>query len=208
MLNSTDLRESLAWVIGDIHAKGWAAGTGGNFSAVLERQPLRLLMSPSGVDKGLVRSQDLIEISEQGQVLAGTGKASAETLLHLAIVQATGAGAVLHAHSVFNTLLSRHFEAEGKIAIAGYEMLKGLSGITTHTASVALPIFANHQDMAYLSQQIQPLLTTAPYGFLLAGHGLYAWGETLFEARRHLETWEFLLEITYREIALGSQIPS
>ncbi|MFE4105751.1 methylthioribulose 1-phosphate dehydratase [Almyronema epifaneia] len=203
MLNLTNLRESLCGVISDIHGKGWAPGTGGNFSVVLQPQPLTLLMSPSGVDKGQVRASDLIEVNAQGEVIAGAGKASAETQLHLAIVQTTGAGAVLHGHSVFNTLLSRHFEAQGKLAIAGYEMLKGLNGMTTHAATVDLPIFSNHQDMVYLAQQVMPQLASAPYGFLLAGHGLYAWGSTLFEARRHLEIWEFLLEVTYRELTLN-----
>ncbi|NJN03468.1 MAG: methylthioribulose 1-phosphate dehydratase [Leptolyngbyaceae cyanobacterium SL_1_1] len=204
MPNSTDLRESLCAVIHDIHAKGWAPGTGGNFSLVQQSQPPNLLMSPSGVDKGQVRSHDLIEIDAQGKVIAGTGKASAETGLHLAIVQATGAGAVLHTHSVFNTLLSRYFEAQGKIAIAGYEMLKGLRGVTTHDTTVELPVFSNHQDITDLAQQISPHLPSAPHGFLLAGHGLYAWGSTLFEAKRHLEVWEFLLEITYRALALST----
>jgi methylthioribulose-1-phosphate dehydratase len=30
-------------------------------------------------------------------------------------------------------------------------------------------------------------------GYLIAGHGLYAWGRDLAEARRHLEAFEFML---------------
>lgn len=109
MLHSPNLQEALLWVIEDIHSKGWSTGTAGNFSAVLQREPLTLLMSSSGIDKGLVRAQDLVEINETGAVVKGTGKASAETLLHLTIVWETGTGAVLHTHSVFNTILSQHF---------------------------------------------------------------------------------------------------
>jgi methylthioribulose-1-phosphate dehydratase len=207
MLHSPDPRIALSWVIQDIHTKGWAPGTGGNFSQVIQRDPLRLLMAPSGVDKGLVQPGDLIEVDAQGQVVDGEGKASAETLLHLAIVEVAGAGAVLHTHSVFNTLLSMHYAPQGAIAIAGYEMLKGLQGITTHDSTLPLPILPNSQDMGQLSDEIKSHLGAdrQSYGFLLAGHGLYAWGDTLFQARRHLEILEFLLELTYRKLTLSSQ---
>lgn len=204
MLHSPDQREALSWVITEIHSKGWATGTGGNFSAVASRDPLTLLMAPSGVDKGRVAPSDLIEVNQQGDVIVGTGKSSAETLLHLAIVEATGAGAVLHTHSVFNTLLSVVYAAQGTVTLAGYEMLKGLEGITTHNTTVQIPILPNSQDMAQVSQEIRPLLQQEPhpYGVLLAGHGLYTWGNTLFQARRHLEILEFLFELTYRKLAI------
>ena len=203
-LHSPDRREALAWVIRDIHQKGWATGTGGNFSAVLQPDPLSLLMAPSGVDKGLVQAADLITVDDQGHVTAGSGKASAETLLHLAIVRATGAGAVLHTHSVWNTVLSQWAARDGQVVLTGYEMLKGLEGITSHTATVTIPLWPNSQDMAAVSAEIPALLTLdpAPYGLLLAGHGLYTWGATLFQARRHLEILEFLLEVQYRMLCL------
>jgi len=91
-----------------IHRRGWCDGTGGNFSVVLERSPeLRLLMAPSGVDKGRVRPSQLILVNNAGEVLSGQGRVSAEMALHRAIVNVTGAGAVLHTHSQAATLLSR-----------------------------------------------------------------------------------------------------
>jgi methylthioribulose-1-phosphate dehydratase len=205
MLHSEEPREALSWMIQDIHRRGWATGTGGNFSTVLSTEPLRLLMAPSGVDKGLVVPGDLIEVDARGQVMTGTGKASAETLLHLAIVEATQATAVLHTHSVFGTLLSVVYGNQGGVAIAGLEMLKGLEGITTHTATVEIPILPNSQDMSEVSQTLRVLLqqsNPSPYGILLEGHGLYTWGKTLFQARRHLEILEFLFELLYRKLAL------
>ncbi|MBD0269625.1 MAG: methylthioribulose 1-phosphate dehydratase [Cyanobacteria bacterium Co-bin8] len=204
MLHSPDQREALSWVIKEIHGKGWATGTGGNFSAVDSREPLALLMAPSGVDKGMVTPADLIRVNQQGAVIEGSGKASAETPLHLAIVEATGAGAVLHTHSVFNTLLSVVYAAQGAVPLAGYEMLKGLEGITTHDTTVQIPVLPNSQDMQQLSQEIRPILQQNPHshGVLLSGHGLYTWGNTLFQARRHLEILEFLFELTYRKLTL------
>ncbi len=83
-----------------LHHRGWCDGTGGNFSVVVSNDPLRLLMAPSGVDKGSVQPEELIEVNSSGDVIKGVGKASAETLLHLRIIHCCGAGAVLHTHSL------------------------------------------------------------------------------------------------------------
>jgi len=202
--NFVDFRECLSWAITNIHAKGWATGTGGNFSVVSNRDPLTLLMTPSGINKGSVQPADLIEVDSNGKVIQGNGLASAETQLHLAIVEATGAGAVLHTHSIFSTLLSEKFYKQGKLIISNYEMLKGLEGIQTHNETIHVPILPNSQDMYQLRQDIRPLLERKPclYGFCLSGHGLYTWGNTLFQARRHLEILEFLFELTYCKLAL------
>jgi len=186
-----------------IHSRGWCDGTGGNFSCVLAQEPLELLMAPSGVDKGQVAPDDLITVDGDGQLLGGSGKPSAETLLHLAIVKSRGAGAVLHTHSQAATLLSKlacpSGESAGWIRVSGLEMLKGLEGIKSHGEEVKIPVLANDQDLKRLSATAQPLLPEAPHGLLIAGHGLYAWGASLEVAKRHLEILEFLLEHLWRE---------
>jgi methylthioribulose-1-phosphate dehydratase len=160
-------------------------------------------MAPSGVDKGLVAPDDLITVDGDGQLLDGSGKPSAETLLHLAIVKSRGAGAVLHTHSQAATLLSKMACPSGDsaswIKVSGLEMLKGLEGIRSHEEEVKIPVLANDQDLKRLSAAAQPLLPDAPQGLLIAGHGLYAWGATLDLAKRHLEILEFLLEHRWRE---------
>ena len=110
-------------------------GTSGNFSAVVSARPLRLLITPSGAHKGRLSARDLLRVDDRGRV-TGTpkrrGKPSAETLLHLEIARVRGAGAVLHTHSVWSTILSAQHLEHGGLAIEGYEMLKGLDGVTTH----------------------------------------------------------------------------
>ena len=184
----------------EFHSRGWALGTSGNYSAVLQRQPLRLLITASGRDKSALSQKDFLEIDQHGRVLKGTGKPSAETFLHLAVVRARRAGCVLHTHSVWSTLLSeRHAEAGG-LAISGYEMLKGLEAVKTHEHREWVPIFPNRQDIPALAQSVGAELDRDPasHGFLLCGHGLYTWGEDPAEARRHVEIFEFLLEVTGR----------
>ena len=197
--------EELSATMKLLHRRGWCDGTGGNFSVVLEQEPLRLLMAPSGVDKGSVQAQDLIEVNRNGDVIRGVGRASAETLLHLRIIDCCGAGAVLHTHSLSATLLSRTELQRGSVCLEGWEMLKGLKGVTTHDTNVNVPIIDNNQDLQKLSESAAMRLSEAPYGLLVAGHGLYAWGNDLNEARRHTEILEFLLELTWRQSLLGCQ---
>ena len=198
-------RDQLVQAIQSLHKRGWCDGTGGNFSVVLQHQPLRLLMAPSGVDKGQINADQLIVVDETCNVLTGEGNASAETALHLRIVDATKAGAVLHTHSVPGTVLSHHYENDGVITLDGWEMLKGLHGINTHATSIKIPVISNSQSMQALSDAIAPSLASAPCGFLVAGHGLYAWGESLESSKRHIEILEFLLNVKLTQMMIRTQ---
>ena len=196
------LKQELVDVMTDVHRRGWCDGTGGNFSCLISREPLQLLMAPSGVHKGNVSADELIVVDGNAKVIDGSGKASAETLLHLTIVRSCGAGAVLHSHSQAGTLLSQWALPRGGLKLQDMEMLKGLAGVSTHQSSVSVPVLANDQDLQRLSEAAQPHLAAAPHGLLIAGHGLYAWGEDLFSATRHLEILEFLLEQRWRQLLL------
>jgi methylthioribulose-1-phosphate dehydratase len=194
-------REALCRTVAGLAAQGWCQGTGGNFSVTLDRQPLRLLITRSGVHKRYLVSENLMLIGPDGGPVDGeTGRPSAEALLHARIVEATGAGSVLHVHSVPNTLLGEHFAERGGFVLRGYEMLKGLEGITTHETDVFVPVLRNSQDMPALAGEVGRLLAERPglHGFLLSGHGLYAWGASLEQAHRHVEIFEFLFECAAR----------
>lgn len=192
--------EALAEIGRNFYQRGWVFGTSGNFSAVVSERPLRLAITPTGLDKGALDAEQFLEIDEAARVLRGNGLPSAETGLHLAIVRARGAGAVLHTHSLWSTLLSDVFASDGAVVLEGFEMLKGLRDIRTHEHREILPIVENSQDIAQLAEKIGALLNRDPavHGFLLRRHGLYTWGQDLAEANRHVEILEFLLEILGR----------
>ena len=186
-------------------ARGWVLGTSGNFSIVTSRDPLRLAITRSGVPKGELTPDDVLEFGD-GRVLSADGTASAETRLHVEIVAARGAGAVLHTHSVWSTVLSDAFAGDGSIEIAGYEMLKGLTGVSTHEHRERIPILENDQDIPRLAARVGDVLASHPdcHGFLLRRHGLYTWGSTPAEAARHIEILEFLLESVGRSKEIAS----
>jgi methylthioribulose-1-phosphate dehydratase len=200
-----EVASGLAAVAKGFHARGWLLGTSGNLSAVVQREPLILAMSPSGVDKGELRPDQLLSIDENAKIVsAHDGKPSDESLLHLRIVKDRGAAAVLHTHSVWNTILSDLYASEGGVTIEGYEMLKGLQGVRTHEHKEFIPIIENSQEMPALADLVGQTLYThkGAHGFLLRRHGLYSWGQTLAEAKRHIEILEFLFETMGRTLRI------
>jgi methylthioribulose-1-phosphate dehydratase len=195
-----ELAGQLAEVGLQFYQRGWALGTSGNFSAVVNRDPLRLAITSSGVDKATIAVGDIVEIDDRGKVVAGSGRPSAEASIHLAIVQARRTGAVLHTHSIWSTILSDAATGDG-LALEGYEMLKGLDGVGTHEHREWLPILENTQDWAAAAPRIEAMLSRQPnaHGFLIRRHGLYTWGRNLAEAKRHVEALEFLFEVMGRK---------
>ncbi len=194
-----DVAPQLAEIARHCYARGWVPGTSGNFSATVSRDPLRLAITTSGIDKGTLTADDIVEIDGRGAVVAGSGRPSAESSLHLAIAGARGAGAVLHTHSIWSTIISE--AAEGGVAIEGYELLKGLDGVESHEHREWVPVLENTQDWVAAAPQVGALLAEHPdvHGFLIRGHGLYTWGRDLAEAKRHVETLEFLFEVIGRK---------
>ena len=176
--------------------------TSGNFS-VRDAATGSIFISPSGLDKGLITPADLLELDAQGHVLSGDGKPSAETGLHVVIYRdRPEAHAIAHVHTIWNTLLSARCESAGHVEIAGYELLKALSGVETRTHRERVPVIANSQDYHMLARELEEALGghSDAHGVLLSAHGLYTWGTSVAEARRHLEALEFLFEVEHRRL--------
>ena len=202
-----EIAEGLVSVARGFYGRGWLMGTSGNLSAVVASEPLRLAITSSGVDKGQLTVEQMLLVDEDLRVMDGsTNKPSDESLLHVRIVKERAAGAVLHTHSIWNTIFSDLHAEKGGVKIAGYEMLKGLSGVRTHEHSEWLPIINNSQDMPALANQVSMALSAnkSAHGFLIERHGLYTWGDNLAQAKRHVEILEFLLETMGRTAILKS----
>ncbi|MBV8580940.1 MAG: methylthioribulose 1-phosphate dehydratase [Candidatus Eremiobacteraeota bacterium] len=171
-------------------ARGWVPATAGNFSRRVDAG--HAAVTRSGIDKGAIGAADLAVLALDAPIPAGM---SAETPLHLARYRTDAAiGAIFHVHTVASTVLSRLDERAGVVRTDGFEMHKAI-GLRTHESVVEIPVFANDQDTVRLAAAIEARLGAAAAvpGYLLAGHGLYAWGATAADARRHVEGLEFLL---------------
>jgi len=187
------LAQDLIACIGDLAARGWMPATSSNFSHRLDDRHAAITVS--GKDKGRLSEADIMVVDLDGEPVGTTLEPSAETLLHTQLyARFPEVNCVLHTHSLVQTAASRLYAAEGRIHLQGYELLKALHGNTTHETALDLPVFPNTQDMPELAAQVDTALNQRPmWGYLIDGHGLYAWGRDLGEARRHLEAFEFLL---------------
>ncbi len=175
-------------------ALGWMRGTSGNLSVVLDRDPLRVAVTVSGLDKGELTSADVVVVDEHGVAVADQPRPelppSAEAALHARIAAFTGADAVVHVHAMA-AVLAGHWYPDG-VPLRDLEMLKGI-GRPAHDETVVVPVVPNSQDMAVIAGAFEPRWDGATPGFVVARHGMYAWGRDLAQARHHTEILEFLL---------------
>ena len=189
----------------ELAAQGWTPATSSNFSQRLDDRHAAITIS--GRDKGRLNEDDIMVVDFDGKAVGSGHRPSAETLLHTQLYRRLpGVGCVLHTHSRTQTVASRLFAGAGHVRLAGYELLKAFSGNTTHEAELAVPVLPNSQDMPTLAAQVEALLDAGPmWGYLIDGHGLYAWGRDMAEARRHLDAFDFLLgcELELSRLAAG-----
>jgi methylthioribulose-1-phosphate dehydratase len=185
--------DSLISNVRELSDRGWTPATSSNFSERLDDRHAAITVS--GRDKGRLVPDDIMVVDLEGRPVATDRKSSAETLLHTQLYARTPEiGCVLHTHSLTQTVASRLFAGAGHVRLEGYELLKAFRGNETHEMAFDLPVLPNSQDMPTLAAQVDALLDAQPmWGYLIDGHGLYAWGRDMAEARRHLEAFEFLL---------------
>lgn len=194
----------------ELAERGWTPATSSNFSRRIDAGNVAITVS--GRDKGRLVEADIMVVDLDGIPVATTQKSSAETLLHTQLYKRfADVGCVLHTHSLNQTVASRLFASQGSVRLEGYELLKAFSGNATHETTLDLPVLPNTQDMPELAARVEALLDAGPlWGYLIEGHGLYAWGRDMPEARRHLEAFEFLLacELELRRLAAPSPAPT
>ena len=185
--------QSLIANIRELAQRGWTPATSSNFSERLDQAHAAITVS--GRDKGRLVEDDIMVVDLEGRAVGRQLRPSAETLLHTRLYRRfPEVGCVLHTHSPTQTVASRLYARQGRIRLEGYELLKAYEGNSTHETAIEVPVFANTQDMTVLAAQVDEVLDRQPlWGYLIDGHGLYAWGRTMADARRHLEAFEFLL---------------
>lgn len=177
----------------ELAAQGLTPATSSNFSMRLDE--LHAAITVSGRDKGKLTAADIMVVDFEGRPVATDQRPSAETVLHTQLyARLPEVGCVLHTHSLAQTVASRLYSGAGHIRFEHYELIKAISGHSTHEAVLDLPVLANSQRIPTLAAQVDVLLDKGPlWGYLIDGHGMYAWGRDMAEARRHLDAFEFLI---------------
>lgn len=191
-----EMKDKLVATVHYFHNRGWAPATATNYSFRVPGEDYYWFSSPE-IDKAIFSGEHLVLIDKTGNTIeAPATHLAPETHLHTLIYENKDVGAVLHTHSVNGTILSIAHEEDGEIILTDFELLKGFSGIKTHETIITIPVFPNVQNKAKLSAEIRSYIkgNKDVYGFLIAGHGLYSWGETIADAKRHIEIFEFIFE--------------
>jgi len=194
--DATRLQQLATEIIANVRelaVAGWTPATSSNFSSRLDERHAAITVS--GRDKGRLTEDDIMVVDFDGRAVGSDHRPSAETLLHTQLYRRfADVGCILHTHSRNQTVASRLYAGAGHLRLEGYELLKAFAGNETHETEVLVPVLPNSQDMHTLAAQVDVLLDSRRlWGYLIDGHGLYAWGRDMAEARRHLEAFEFLI---------------
>jgi methylthioribulose-1-phosphate dehydratase len=186
-----------------LHTRGFSPATSGNYSARLDGT--RILVTASGKHKGMLTPDDLVVVDYDGRPVDG-GHPSAETPLHVAMFRAdAGIGCVIHTHSVRSTVLGRLLARHTEIDLVGYEMVKAFAGVSSHTDRVTIPIFENSQEVPIMAERVRQRWMKEPFvGYLIVGHGLYAWGKDVDRALIAIEALEFLVSCEVESRMIGA----
>ncbi len=178
----------------ELHNKGWFPATSGNLSLKIKDDPLIFAVTSSGKDKGKITHEDILFVDKEATpVLKTKLKPSAETKIHSQIYQKTDAGCVVHVHTVNNNFISEVFFDKGVVPIKNLEMIKALD-IWKENAYIEVPIIENFFDLEKLAKEAGKAVNPDVPAVLIRNHGVYVWGKNDFEAKRHIEAFEFMFE--------------
>ncbi|WP_028610580.1 methylthioribulose 1-phosphate dehydratase [Paenibacillus harenae] len=181
--------------------RGWFPGTSGNLSIRVgdfNAEEFQFAITASGKDKTVHTPEDYLFVDREGKPCESTRlKPSAETLIHCEIYRLTGAGAIFHVHTIFNNVISEYFWDRKSVPVDGVELIKGFN-IWEEEAHIDIPIVSNFAHIPSIVPEVTERIAQNIPGILLRKHGIYAWGANAFEAKRHLEAFEFIFEYVYR----------
>jgi methylthioribulose-1-phosphate dehydratase len=194
--SASRLHECALLLIENVHElaqRGWTPATSSNFSLRLDDRYAAITVS--GRDKAKLVEDDIMVVDMNGKPVATGHRPSAETLLHTQLyARFPDVGCVLHTHSQTQTVASRLYAGSGHVRFEDYELIKAFRGQSTHETVMEVPVIPNNQHIPNIAAQVDVLLDGGPlWGYLIEGHGMYAWGSDMAEARRHLDAFEFLL---------------
>jgi L-fuculose-phosphate aldolase len=188
-----ELRRQLTRFSRWMYRLGFAPGTSGNLSVRLPFDDGRVLATPTGCSKALLRPVDMVVVDLDGHFLSGTRNVTSEIGMHMAVYRGRpDVSAVVHAHPPIATgfascglaldapLCAELIMTLGAIPLAPYA--------TTGTDEVGdslVPFLRDHDAI------------------LMANHGLVTYGKDLLDAFMKMETCEHFAQVSLTAHQLG-----
>ena len=174
-----------------LYAQGMVTATDGNVSVRLASGDI--LATRSGINKGMVTEQDLVEVTSRGHHISGRGKPSTEMAMHLFIYeQRPDIMAVVHAHPIYATGFATARKSLESCMFP--EVIVGLGAVPL--AEYATP------STGEVAASLAPFVRNAD-AILLANHGAVTYGADLYEAYFKMEKVEHAAHITFVATMLG-----
>ena len=178
-----------------LHGCGFIAATDGNLSVRLDED--RVLVTPTGMSKGMMRTSDLVIVDMEGRKLKGHREVTSEIGMHLLIYRTRpDVNAVVHAHPRTATGFAAAGIALNQPLVC--EVVIGLGQIPL--APYGTP------GTAELAETLKPLIPDFD-AILMANHGVVTYGVDLQSAYMKMETVEHFAQITLVTHLLGKQQP-
>jgi methylthioribulose 1-phosphate dehydratase/enolase-phosphatase E1 len=193
---------------------GWVTGTGGSISI---RDGPKIFMTPSGVQKERIQPDEVFTVDIEGNVVdtpqqkpgCREPKLSDCAPLFLHAYKQRNAGAVLHSHSACCNIITSLFEGQKEFTISHQEMIKGIDGYG-YFDTLRIPIIENTAWEHELADSLGEAIANNPKAcaVLVRRHGMYVWGNSWEQAKRHGECLHYLFDIAIRMKQLGMDFNS
>lgn len=195
----------LADVKDELSQRDWFPGTSGNLSIRVTDVPLTFYVTASGKDKRRRTDEDFLLVDAKGEPAEPTHlQPSAETLLHSEVYRRTKAGCSLHVHTVDNNVVSELYGEAGEVCFRGIEIIKAF-GLWEENAEIRVPVIPNHADIPRLAAEFARHVTADFGAVLIRSHGITVWAKNAFEAKKHLEAYEFIFSYHIKLLSLQRQ---
>ncbi|MBI5476708.1 MAG: class II aldolase/adducin family protein [Ignavibacteriales bacterium] len=200
MENKNQNIEILIDICHRLYANRFVTATDGNVSVRLDNG--NILCTRSGVNKGVVTAEDLIEVGLSSKLTTHhsqpiTHKPSTEIGMHLYIYsQRPDVNAVVHAHPPYATGFATVRQPLNECLFP--EVIVGLGAIPL--AEYATP------STEEVASSLAPFVKVAD-AILLANHGVVTYGKDLWDAYFKMEKVEHAAHITFIARMLGGEKP-
>ena len=203
--SADEAKELICRIARLFYTLGWVTGTGGGLSI---KHDQRIYMAPSGVQKEYLTPAMIFELDLDGKVVAGPDADSGLRVsqcqpLFMHAYNIRGAGAVLHSHSMAAMLAT--LQSGSHFTVTHLEMLKGIKGVGYQDVH-SVPIIDNTPHESDLADSLAAAIEQAEpncHAVLVRRHGVYVWGDTWVDAKRHVECYDYLFQAANEMRKLG-----
>lgn len=197
-----ETRQLLVGQLRRFYERGWISGTGGGICGPADGG--YLLMAPTGVHKELVEPDELFTIDPADNAVvrapARAGLRPSECgPIFSHIARERGVRSVVHTHALSAVLFGDLARGGDSVTVSRLEMLKGIRGFAS-TDVHEIPVIRNTPREIELVENVARAIAdprfARTYAVVVEDHGVYVWGDDVWEAKRHTETYHFLFEAT------------